>query len=646
MKRAETIMKKTIAAALALCAAVPSLMFTAQAAEKPAYPFGDANHSGSVTVLDATRVQRALASLTTMSPYEKYTADVDADGLVTITDATYIQRYMAKLITAFPADEEEGRDEKALRYAADFEESVLSEDLFKEEAAPDDAEEIAFSEVFNMTCGKELDVTADDGGNGGTYYIVSTKEALENALYDTYPEFLNEEFAENPWSDDTTAGFDSSSYDDAFFEENALVIFNLHFLYEENFIDVKSMAVSAENKELLISSCEGVDYGEIPHAASIICYNLAVYSLKKDDLKDVETALTRKADAEKADYLYGDISWSAAFPATDARWDALEKVEFSEDYYKQDVYYMMTVGGKRADWFDFTDDHDHAKGRVALITSVDEMVAFTTADVAKKYDNDFFEENAVIGTAYVFSSGGFGMHVSRILKDDNDLYVEYAFDGLDGPLWEAYSLTVIFDVVKKADVEGVTSVTTLCHDLDTESPSPVTVTNIEQDMTEDDLSGEPLPAEITAVSYEKDYDERFVSMDAENGVRKVFLVGDKDALEKALSCAQTAFTEGAENDEKTISAFDAGKYDGAFFEKNALVIFVYRFLGVRNSVEIKAMGVLGDTLYLSAGKAETYEGDYMANINCDTLTVYSVKKADLGAVTKIAFAEPSEPENT
>ena len=58
------------------------------------YIIGDADADGEVTILDATAIQRTLASLPTQS-FDERAADADRDGEVTILDATAIQRYLA-----------------------------------------------------------------------------------------------------------------------------------------------------------------------------------------------------------------------------------------------------------------------------------------------------------------------------------------------------------------------------------------------------------------------------------------------------------------------------------------------------------------------------------------------------------------------
>ena len=59
---------------------------------------GDVDGDGRVTILDATAIQRHLASLSTTA-YDEKAADADEDGKVTILDATAIQRHLASLPT-------------------------------------------------------------------------------------------------------------------------------------------------------------------------------------------------------------------------------------------------------------------------------------------------------------------------------------------------------------------------------------------------------------------------------------------------------------------------------------------------------------------------------------------------------------------
>ena len=60
------------------------------------YLKGDVDEDQSITVMDATSIQRANAHIITLSSSQEIAADVDDDAKVTIMDATKIQRYLAR----------------------------------------------------------------------------------------------------------------------------------------------------------------------------------------------------------------------------------------------------------------------------------------------------------------------------------------------------------------------------------------------------------------------------------------------------------------------------------------------------------------------------------------------------------------------
>ena len=65
----------------------------------PTILMGDVNGDGSVTVQDATVLQKYLAGLVTLSDEQLAVADTNGDGSVTVADATVIQKYLAGLVT-------------------------------------------------------------------------------------------------------------------------------------------------------------------------------------------------------------------------------------------------------------------------------------------------------------------------------------------------------------------------------------------------------------------------------------------------------------------------------------------------------------------------------------------------------------------
>lgn len=67
--------------------------------------FCDVDGDGTVTIVDATFIQRKLASVPIPFEMDENMGDADEDGILTIIDATYIQRYLASL----PSNENIGK---------------------------------------------------------------------------------------------------------------------------------------------------------------------------------------------------------------------------------------------------------------------------------------------------------------------------------------------------------------------------------------------------------------------------------------------------------------------------------------------------------------------------------------------------------
>lgn len=59
---------------------------------------GDVNGDGSITIDDATTVQKAIAEIIVLNEDQKNAADANGDGYISIDDATTIQKYIAEMI--------------------------------------------------------------------------------------------------------------------------------------------------------------------------------------------------------------------------------------------------------------------------------------------------------------------------------------------------------------------------------------------------------------------------------------------------------------------------------------------------------------------------------------------------------------------
>ena len=87
MKYSQTFCGFLLCCIMLLSAAAP-------VAAESGYKRGDADGDGTVTILDATAIQRKLVQLP-IPKFNEKAADVDGEGL-DITDATKIQRYLAE----------------------------------------------------------------------------------------------------------------------------------------------------------------------------------------------------------------------------------------------------------------------------------------------------------------------------------------------------------------------------------------------------------------------------------------------------------------------------------------------------------------------------------------------------------------------
>ena len=64
----------------------------------PSANIGDVDGDGEVTVMDATLVQKYIASLETLTDSQFNVADVNGDGEISVLDATQIQKIVVNLV--------------------------------------------------------------------------------------------------------------------------------------------------------------------------------------------------------------------------------------------------------------------------------------------------------------------------------------------------------------------------------------------------------------------------------------------------------------------------------------------------------------------------------------------------------------------
>lgn len=64
--------------------------------------FGDSDGDRTITVKDATLIQKHIASIETIAENSMSYADVDSDGIITVKDTTAIQKHIAGIDTGYP----------------------------------------------------------------------------------------------------------------------------------------------------------------------------------------------------------------------------------------------------------------------------------------------------------------------------------------------------------------------------------------------------------------------------------------------------------------------------------------------------------------------------------------------------------------
>lgn len=95
-------MKRTIAVLTALTFLMFATAFSTVA--KTTYKLGDANKDGSISIADATEIQRYLVDAISADKETVKLYDTDGDGEASIMDVTCIQMYLAHIIDDFPGN--------------------------------------------------------------------------------------------------------------------------------------------------------------------------------------------------------------------------------------------------------------------------------------------------------------------------------------------------------------------------------------------------------------------------------------------------------------------------------------------------------------------------------------------------------------
>lgn len=162
---------------------------------------GDTDSDGKVTIKDATLIQKSLAGIVSLEYNSQMVADANCDGAINIKDATEIQKHLASLVSC----EEIGKQIQVPAEKTPVED--VPGDEIPDVIIPDEPYSIDYTIAYEFRVGPY------EGGWENINLIVRSPQELQDVIdkmdYDYY--YRNEDIF-------------PEAYDDAFFEENAVIV--------------------------------------------------------------------------------------------------------------------------------------------------------------------------------------------------------------------------------------------------------------------------------------------------------------------------------------------------------------------------------------------------------------------------------------
>lgn len=420
--------------------------------------FGDADGDKKVNIKDATEIQKHLADIVNLSEKRLLCADVNCDGLNNIKDATYIQKYVAGIIEP-------------------IENKFLHQELYVVDLKLQLQELIEYGREF--TADKKFEAESFDryiNAESNAHAVFEDKEVVPSDIINAHT--------------------------------------NLNLAIEELVFDVERISALAELYDALQSFpvggnytsesmgrlCDAIDEGWVIYNNSDATIEiirqqtekildaldrLEVVHINADALNKLWEAIMR-AEEEVADerdytaeswevfceasydarmtYYYGKSEeeyWIAAQMLNDAI-DSLViklpevlptngKIEFVNDY-------EFRVGTYNYDWENVNTIVRSPEELQAEIDKIDVNAYERNEDIfPEKYDDAFFEENAIIMSFCLVGGSGCSQWVYSLEIDGTALIVHRSINRPENyPPDMNYSLSYL--EVKKSDIAGVTMI--------------------------------------------------------------------------------------------------------------------------------------------------------------------------------------------
>lgn len=426
--------------------------------------FGDPNCDTRVNVKDATEIQKHLADLVNLSEKRLLCADVDKDGENNIKDVTLLQKFLAGIIrsseikyieldfyiidlkvqllelmeyaelyttgTPFEAKGYEkyviamGKAVSAYRDKWPFEENA--QDVLDAINGLDDALDNLIVELpIVFPTDGEIEYVDEYEFRVGTYnhewenvnVIVRSPEELEEELQkvDINAYERNEDIF-------------PEKYDDAFFEENVVIM---------SFCMVGGSGCSQWVYSLEIDGTALIVHRSINRPEIYppdMNYTLTYLEVKKDYLEGL-TMIINKTNGEYAENN----------PIQNSR-KVLDVKDIDE----------YRVGPYNHNWEPVWIIPQNPDELQEFFGNIDTDY-YDSVMLPDKYDEDFFEEHGLIVTLFVIGGSGSNQSFGRLMADGDTVTVErYITQPTSGPCDMDYRLTLF--VVDKEDLEGITQI--------------------------------------------------------------------------------------------------------------------------------------------------------------------------------------------
>ena len=337
------------------------------------YMIGDADHDGSLSILDATRIQRIMAGLdkddyfgsfqTCLRGFQGSLLDYDRDGGLSILDATKIQRCLADL--------------------------------------PNNVE---YKTEFNISA---------YGGSKNECVLVRTAEEFRDAYYHYVIE-------DSPLDGQDTSIYDI--YNDEFFKTRSLLLAYIYRSDPAGVLTPKALILNDDEKLILTIEYFESEWAVYTPKEDPRLIGLSIFNGYLNDVSSVELNLTDAADYKPQivdSFEYGKGVARPADPTQEGYRTVASVREFSSSsnwdnrQISESAYCELTGH-----------DVDGYYGFIAVIENISQLAYLFPDLSAMGYNDGYFNTYALVAAVCVLDSNVDGLELSNLAVKGNTLYGE------------------------------------------------------------------------------------------------------------------------------------------------------------------------------------------------------------------------------